>query len=61
MGKLLTGIFIGAFSGAVAYELLKDSKVLKKAVESFKEGVKSAKNAFREGYDTAAADRAENA
>jgi len=52
MGKGLCGLFAGVFVGALAYELLKKTEVCQKTVRKLSEGVKSAKNAFVEGYRT---------
>ncbi len=50
MGKVLTGLFVGVFVGAVAYEVLKKTDIAQRTVRKVSEGFKSAKTAFGEGY-----------
>jgi uncharacterized membrane-anchored protein YhcB (DUF1043 family) len=50
MGKVLTGLFVGVFVGAVAYEVLKKTEITQKTARKVSEGLKSAKKAFGEGY-----------
>jgi len=54
MGKLLTGLFVGVFVGAVAYELLKKTELARASVRKCSEGFRSAKKAFGEGYRSTA-------
>jgi hypothetical protein len=54
MGKMLTGLFVGVFVGALAYELLKKSEVAKTTARRVSEGVRSARRAFSEGYQSTA-------
>ena len=50
MGKILTGLFVGVFVGAVAYEVLKRTEIAQKTARKVSEGCRSAKRAFNEGY-----------
>ena len=54
MGKLLGGMFVGVFLGALAYELLKETKVVQSAARSVSEYLQSAKTVLKEGYQSAA-------
>ena len=54
MGKLLGGMFVGVFLCALAYELLKETKVVESAARSVSEYLQSAKTVFKEGYQSAA-------
>ena len=54
MGKLLTGLFVGVFVGAVAYELLKKSEFARGTARKCSEGFRSAKKTFGEGYRSTA-------
>jgi hypothetical protein len=50
VGKGLCGLFVGVFVGALAYELLKKTELGKKTARGLSKGVKSAKDAFVDGY-----------
>ncbi len=52
MGKVLTGLFVGVFVGALAYELLKKTEIAQKTARKVAEGFASAKKAFAEGYQS---------
>ena len=54
MGKLLGGMFVGVFLSALAYELLKETKVIQSAARSVSEYLQSAKTVLKEGYQSAA-------
>jgi len=54
MGKLMTGVFIGVFAGAFAYELLRQTKLPQAMGRKVKDGYKSAKKAFMDGYQSVA-------
>jgi len=49
MGKVIAGLFVGVFVGALSYELLKKSKLADKVSGGFQ----AAKNALKEGYQSA--------
>ena len=53
MGKVLTGLIVGVFVGAVAYELLKKTEIAQGTARKISEGFQSAKKAFSEGYQSA--------
>ncbi len=50
MGKGLCGLFIGVFVGALAYELLKKTEFGRATTRKVSKSLKSAKQAFKEGY-----------
>ena len=52
MEKLLIGLFVGVFVGAVGYELVKKTEIAKKTTDKISKGFQSAKAAFREGYQS---------
>ena len=52
MGKVVVGVFVGVFIGAVAYEILRKSKISQAAAGKISEGLRSAKTAFDEGYQS---------
>ena len=52
MTKVLVGLFVGVFVGALAYEVIKKGEFTRRAARSVAEGVQAAKNAFDEGYRT---------
>lgn len=54
MGKLLGGMFVGVFLSALAYELLKETKVVESAARTISEYLQSAKTVFKEGYQSVA-------
>ena len=54
MSKVLTGLFVGVFVGALAYELLKKTEVAKTTARKVSNGFKSAKKAFSDGYRSTA-------
>ncbi len=54
MAKGLCGVFIGVFVGALAYELLRKTNVAQTAIRKTSEGIRAAKRAFSEGYQSAA-------
>ena len=54
MGKILCGVFVGVFVGALALKLLDKSRPgwLQQARKKLKNNVKAVKDAFTEGYST---------
>ena len=52
MGKMLTGVAIGFFVGAVVVEVVRRTKpkALSKVGEKIKQGAGAAKDAFMDGY-----------
>lgn len=59
MGKLLVGVFVGVFVGALAYEVMRKSEFARKAVHKVSEGVQAARQAFDEGYQRSAGEPSE--
>ena len=57
MGKILCGVFVGVFVGALALKLLDKSRPgwLQQARKKLKNNIKAAKDAFAEGYTTLSA------
>lgn len=49
--KLLAGVFVGVFVGALAYEIVRKTEFTRKAARKLSDGVQSAKKAFAEGYN----------
>jgi uncharacterized membrane-anchored protein YhcB (DUF1043 family) len=52
MGKMLAGLFVGVFVGALAYELVKKTEIARTTARKVSEGLHSAKDAFSEGYQS---------
>jgi hypothetical protein len=50
MMKMLAGVFVGVFVGALAYEVFRKTEFTRKAACKLSEGVQSARRAFDEGY-----------
>ena len=50
MMKMLAGVFVGVFVGALAYEVIRKTEFTRKAAHKVSEGVQAAKKAFGEGY-----------
>jgi hypothetical protein len=48
--KLLVGLFVGVFVGALAYEVIKKGEFARRAARRVSEGVQATRNAFGEGY-----------
>ena len=59
MMKILAGVFVGVFVGALAYEVLKKSPFTRKAARKVSEGVHAARKAFDEGYHQAGEEQPE--
>jgi hypothetical protein len=53
MGKVLAGVFVGVFVGALTYELLRKTGIGKTTARKVSEGFQAAKKAFEEGYQAA--------
>ncbi len=53
MGKVLTGLFVGVFVGAMAYELLRKTDIARSTAHRVSDAINSAKNTFVEGYRSA--------
>jgi len=50
MAKLLVGLFVGVFVGALTYEVIRKGEFTRRAARRVSEGVQAAKHAFDEGY-----------
>lgn len=50
----MTGLLIGVFVGAMAYEVLRKTEIAQKTARKVSGGVRSAKRAFSEGYRSTA-------
>jgi len=50
MTKLLAGLFVGVFVGALAYEVFKKGEFTRNAARKVSQGVQAARRAFGEGY-----------
>jgi hypothetical protein len=50
MMKLLAGLFVGVFVGALTYEVVRKGEFTRRAARRVSEGVQAAKHAFDEGY-----------
>ena len=59
MMKILAGVFVGVFVGALAYEVFRKSEFTRKAARKVSEGVQAARKAFDEGYHQAGEERSE--
>jgi len=53
MIKLLAGVFVGVFVGALAFEVFRKTEFTRKAARKVSEGVRAARKAFDEGYHQA--------
>lgn len=53
MCKGMCGLFVGVFVGALAYEILRKTDITKKAIQKVSDSIKSTKQAFSEGYESA--------
>ena len=50
MFKLLAGVFVGVFVGALAFEVVRKTEFTRRAARKVSESVQAAKKAFGEGY-----------
>lgn len=48
--KMLAGVFVGVFVGALAYEVVRKTEFPRRAARKVSESVQAAKKAFSEGY-----------
>lgn len=48
--KVLAGVFVGVFFGALAYEVFRRTEFTRKAARKLLDGVEAAKGAFDKGY-----------
>ena len=53
MIKILAGVFVGVFVGALAYEVFRKSELTRKAAYKVSEGLQAARKAFDEGFHRA--------
>ena len=53
MMKVLAGLFVGVFVGALAFEVLKKTEFTRTAARKVSEGVQAARKAFDDGYHRA--------
>ncbi len=50
MTKMLAGVFVGVFVGALAYEVIRKTEFTRIAARKVSDGVHAARKAFEEGY-----------
>ena len=54
MVKLLAGVFVGVFVGALVYEVIRKTEFPRAAARKVSDGLQTARKAFEEGYRTRA-------
>lgn len=59
MVKMLAGVFVGVFVGALAYEVVRKTEFTRKAARKVSEGLDMARKAFDEGYHRTVGEPAE--
>ena len=50
MFKMMAGLLVGVFAGALVYEVVRKTEFVRKATRKVSEGVQASKMAFDEGF-----------